>query len=142
MWAIGLVAMVVTGCNGGGHALNDDASVSTDAQSNSDVPSLDHAGGDGGADAIDLLCVVPADCPPFLTCWVTFENGSDCPAGIACCATAAADGTGTVSCRPQSLCAPGGSTYIACASDGDCPPVRPTCAPLASTAQGDFKVCA
>jgi hypothetical protein len=54
----------------------------------------------------------------------------------------AADGTGTVSCRVASLCVPGGSTFIACATDGDCPPVRPTCTAISSTPQGDdFKVC-
>jgi len=65
---------------------------------------------------------------------------SDCPRGIACCVSVTADGSGIVSCRPQSLCG-AGMTYVACASDGDCPSVRPTCTPVSSTPQGEFKVC-
>jgi hypothetical protein len=152
IWLAGALAALVVGCcrSGSNHSC--------------DFTPPEQAGGDAGTDA-SLMCGTKI-CEASQVCCVTkaplnatciepsmFQSlgceklalpcfkPTDCPPGIACCAMINADGTGTVSCRVQSLCVPSASTYVACASDGDCPAVRPTCTALSSTPQGDFKVC-
>ena len=66
---------------------------------------------------------------------------TDCPGGLACCVTLKPDGTGTVTCLQEVVCVAGEMTYVACASEADCPSVRPACISIGSTPQGDFKVC-
>ena len=152
IWVAVAIAALVAGC------------CRTGSNHSCDFTSPTPAGGDGGVDA-SLMCGTKV-CAVSQVCCVTkaplnasciepsmFESlhceklelpcfkPADCPAGVACCVMLAADGTGTVSCRVQSLCVPGGSTFVACASDSDCPSVRPTCTPLASTDKGEFKVC-
>jgi hypothetical protein len=78
-----------------------------------------------GCEEVALPCFTPADCP----------------AGVACCLNVNPDGTGTVACQAEVVCLSGSTTYVACASDADCPPVRPTCEAVSSTSQGEFKVC-
>lgn len=116
--AICLMAISIAGCGGSGRPLNNDGSA------NADGVSLDYAAADTGPDAIVPLCVVPADCPAFLTCCVRFESGA----------------SGVVSC--QAACVPDGSTWLVCATDADCPAALPICVDIATAPDGrPFRVC-
>ena len=95
----------------------------SDATASTDAALPDHPGVDGGSDAI--ACFVPTDCPTGQRCCVRFENS-----------------IGTVSCQESALCPGDGvTTYIACATDGDCPTVATKCTFLTSAANRDFNIC-
>ncbi len=96
---------------------------SMDATGSTDSGQPDHPGVDGGSDGI--LCFDPTDCPTGQTCCLRFENSS-----------------GTVSCQQSALCPGDGvSTYIACATDADCPSAAMKCTFLTTALQRDFNIC-
>jgi len=122
-----LIAAVVAGCGGSRAPLSGiDAMPNHDASPAVDATRPDYPGPDGGSDAgMDSPCYVP----------------TDCPSGLTCCLVLSSAGTGgTVSCR--ATCNPSdGMSYLACVTDGDCPPAVPKCTFLAPTTRGDFNIC-
>jgi len=101
-------------------------------QSGDGIPP-DHASADGGSDGPAIRsdgsapCFVPSDCPAGLTCCVVLEGGG-----------------GVVICQEKALCAGDGvSTFVACATNVDCPAAAPSCTFFGTTPSGsDFNVCA
>ena len=150
----GLLLLFVVGCCGGGPSHK------------CDFTPPDTPGFDGGTDGPMLcgtavcegntvccykkapplaLCISPLDyeklgCEKMdLPCF----SKMDCPNGLNCCLVFADDGTGgTVTCRQQLMCpGDGAPTFIACATNLDCPATRPNCMFLTSTPKGDFSIC-
>lgn len=119
--AICVVALAVAGC--GSNSSRRDATAGNDAMGSSDTSLTDHPGVDGGSDG--LLCFDPTDCLSGQVCCLRFENT-----------------IGTVSCQEGALCPGDGvTTYIACATDADCPTAAQKCLFLASAANRDFNIC-
>jgi len=116
------MAVVIAGC-GGGHDFRQRPGVGLDA-------AADHVadrGSDGPALGSDgpMTCFVPTDCSAGQTCCVMLEGGS-----------------GTVSCQPSALCVPGDYTWLACATDADCPAALSKCTEIATTPEGfPFRIC-
>jgi hypothetical protein len=154
VWAIGVIALAIAGCCVGGTNHRCDFSP-PDAGGNTD----------GGADGPMLcgtkVCEPPLVCcltkaPPLASCIEASMFKSlgceslplpcfkpdECPRGMACCVVFDPEFTGgTVNCQPQLQCLAGALSFVACGEDIDCPASRPTCTPLQSTPQGDFKIC-
>jgi len=97
--------------------------MATSDAGNTDTRLADHPGVDGGSDG--LVCFGPTDCPTGQRCCLRFENSA-----------------GFVSCEESALCPGDGvTTFIACATDGDCPTAGMKCTFLASAANRDFNIC-
>lgn len=153
VWAIGVIALAIAGCCVGGTNHRCDFTPPNDGATD--------GGQDGpvlcGTEVCDLshVCCL-TKVPPNASCIdpAKFESlgcekmalpcfkPADCPDGMACCVVFNQEFTsGTVNCQPQLQCLAGELSFVACGEDVDCPASRPTCVPLQSTPQGDFKIC-
>ena len=151
---LGVLAAALAGCCGSGKGPGHSCDFTPPTQAGAD------AGSDGPVLCGSMVCEVPQVCcvtkaPLAADCIDPGEfkargceeialpcfRPADCPAGLTCCLKVNPDLTGTVSCQAHLLCVSGETTFVACASEADCPPVRPTCEAVSSTPEGDFKVC-
>jgi len=147
------LALVIAGCCGGGpnHRCDFTPPPAGGADGGSDGPVMC---GTEVCDTSQVCCVTKAplsasciDPSKFMALGceklaLPCLKPTDCPGGLACCVVLTADQTGgTVSCQQELQCLAGATSFVACGSAADCPAVRPTCATLSMTDQGDFKVC-
>ena len=118
-----LIATALVACGGNSPSQSSDAMSNTDAVVDAGQP--DHPDADAGSDANNIHCLVPNDCLPGLTCCLKLTPDSG--AAVVSC---------EVSCVPDAT-----TTWLACATDADCPATGSKCVFLAPTNRGDFNIC-